>query len=122
MIARGLLLTAALLATQAGAGGLDEVAADVDPCMAVEPPTDGSVTDEMLAMWPAIRAMSCPEGVEPRAFFDRATGARLSDAELLRRIFDGSRIEPITPVPLGGAFTFLVVGLLALGVIRSRGA
>ena len=100
--------------TTAHAGGLDEPHVNVDPC----PPglvLGSTVTDEMLAGFRAIRAMSC--GHEPRAFFDRASGLPLTDDEITRRIFNGSGVEVI---PLPGSLWAMLAGITALAAIRRK--
>jgi hypothetical protein len=63
--------------------------------------------------------MSCG-AAEPRAFFDRATGARLTDEELLARIFNDTRIDAPAVVPLPGAVWLMLAGLGALAAVRRR--
>ena len=106
---------AALFLSAAHAGGLDEPHVNVDPC----PPglvLGSTVTDEMLAGFRAIRAMSCSH--EPRAFFDRVTGAQLTDDEITRRIFNNSRVEVI---PLPGSVWAMLAALGGLAMVGRRG-
>ena len=106
-----LALAFTLMASTATAGGMDDTAHAPDPCTPIS--TEG-MTGEMIRGWHAMLAMKADEcgPVAPRAFFDRKTGERLSDAEILRRIFD----EP-TPVPVPLPGLMLVA---ALGMLRGR--
>lgn len=115
------LLVPALFAGMVQAGGLDEVAADVDPCPTVVRVEDASMTADMLRQWGAVRRMSCPDLVP--VFIDRATGVPLSEEEKLRRIFNGGRIPaPVDTavIPTPGAMGSLLAGLALLGVLAAR--
>lgn len=101
-----------LLASPLAAGGLVDEATAPDPCPDVPLVQPVGMADAMFAQWVAIRSMTCGAApVAPRAFFDRATGERLTDEEITRRIFNGS--TPIAPVPLP-AGAWLLLGALAM--------
>lgn len=104
-----------LMASTATAGGMDDMAHAPDPCAPIA--TEG-MTGEMVRGWQAMLEMKADEcgPVEPRAFFDRRTGERLSDDEILRRIFDGSDVTPV-PVPAAG---WLLAGSLAFLALFRR--
>lgn len=78
---------------------------------------DGSMTSEMFAQYAAVRSMSCPVEFERPAFFDRRTGERLADAEILARVFNGSG-PSVIPLPAG--VWLLLAGLGALVIIKRR--
>lgn len=119
--ARPVLFGAVLiLSGPALAGGLDEVAAEVDPCPPVVRVDDASMTADMLRQWGAVRRMSCPDLVP--VFIDRATGLPLSEEEKLRRVFNRSRIPaPIdtTVIPVPGAVWGLLLGIAAFGTVAA---
>lgn len=117
-----MLLVPAFFAGMVQAGGLEEEAVAPDPCPALV--RDGSMTDEMMRGFLAIRRMSCPDLVP--VVIDRATGKPLTDAEKLRRVFNGSRVPTVVArgpevVPLPGAGWMLLAGLGWLALLRARG-
>ena len=79
---------------------------------------DGSMTAEMFAQYAAVRAMSCGDvEFERPAFFDRQTGERLTDAEILRRVFNGDRVSVI-PLPAG--VWLLLAGVGSIFLLKRR--
>lgn len=102
------------------AGGLDEVAAEVDPCPPVVRVDDASMTADMLRQWGAVRRMSCPDLVP--VFIDRATGEPLSREEILRRVFNGSRIPAqidAAVIPVPGAVWGMLAGIAVFGAVAA---
>lgn len=99
-----------MLSAPALAGGLDEVAAEVDPCVAIA--TDG-MTDEMLRGWRAMLAMKADECGPPPVLLPQFT-----DRQKLEWAFNGSRIPApkpdVTPVPAPASLPLLVTALVAL--------
>lgn len=104
--------SAVLFSCAAMAGGLDAVAEDSEPCPAITIQNDGTMTADIFRQWVAVRSMSCG----PRTFIDRQTGQTLTDAEILQRIFNGTRIEAqkqtdVPTVPLAGTMMMLLSAL-----------
>ena len=110
--------SAAFFAFTAQAGGIGPHTAPDDPCPEGVMVNDGSMTAEMFAQFVAVRAMSCGDvEFERPAFFDRKTGERLTDAEILRRVFNGSDVSVI-PLPAG--VWLLLAGVGALAWVRRK--
>ena len=116
----------AVIASTANAGGMDEPHVATDPCPDAPLVQPTGMTDTMFVQWKAVREMTCgPVAVAPRAFFDRASGDRLTDDEIARRIFNGSKPVPeqkprVDVVPSPAAGLLLLTGLAAFGAMKRR--
>lgn len=101
-----LILAFTLIASPALAGGMSDTAHAPDPCVPLA--TEG-MTDEMLRGWRAMLEMKADECGPPPVLLSQFT-----DREKLEWAFNGSRIAPVTPVPVPASWALLVLAIVAL--------